>query len=352
MIRTPWSYMGTAIGEILHKQPLAVEDLKNRKVGVDAYNIFYQFLAIIRGPDGTPLMNSKGQITSHLSGLLYRNITLLENNVQPVFVFDGKPHELKRRTIKERIEAKQEAEEKFKEAKETEEIEDMRKFAMQTTRITPEILDSGKKLLSLLGIPIIQAPSEGEAQVSQMVNNGILHACVSQDFDSLLFGSKKLVRNLTMTGKRKVPRRNIYVEVKPELIDLDENLRLLNISREKLIWLGILVGTDFNDKFPRIGAKTGLKLIQKFDSFEDIIKETKHEPNFDYKEIEDIFLHPKYSEDFKLEWIEPDKEGILKFLCDENDFSRERIEPSIDRLIKTTTEQKTQKNLSDWFGKR
>lgn len=340
--------MGVALGSLLEKKEIGFEDLKGKTVGIDSYNIFYQFLSIIRSADGTPLMDSHGNITSHLSGLLYRTLTLLENDIKPVYVFDGKPHKLKHKTIRERAEVKERAEKELVKAREAEDVEAIRRYAQQTARLTEDVLASGKKLISLMGLPSIQAPSEGEAQVAVMVDKGKLFGCVSQDFDALLFGTKYLLRNLTVSGKRKLPGKTIYREIKPEMIGLQENLQLLGINRKKLVWLSILIGTDFNEKFPKIGPKTALKLVKEHDSFEGIIKETNHEPGFDYKEIEDIFLKPEATEDYKLEFRLPDREGLTKFLVEEHDFSQERVANAIERLEKLVTEKKSQKKLGDW----
>lgn len=340
--------MGVALGSLLEKKEITFDDLKGKTIGIDSYNIFYQFLSIIRSADGTPLMDSHGNITSHLTGLLYRTTTLLEHDIKPVFVFDGKPHELKHKTIKARTEIKEKAEKELIKAKEEERWEDVRKYAQQTARLTQDILDSGKKLISLMGLPSIQAPSEGEAQVAVMVEKGALFGCVSQDFDALLFGTKYLLRNLTVSGKRKLPGKTIYREIKPELIDLQENLHLLGINRKKLVWLAILIGTDFNEKFPKIGPKTALKLVKEHDSFEKIIQATGYQPGFDYQEIEDLFLHPEATEDYKLEFKLPDKEGLTKFLVEEHDFSPERAANAIERLEKLVTEKKSQKKLGEF----
>ncbi|MDD5162739.1 MAG: flap endonuclease-1 [Candidatus ainarchaeum sp.] len=341
--------MGTQIGEILEKQEIDFSFLNGRRIGIDSFNVLYQFLSIIRGADGTPLMDSKGRITSHLTGLLYRTINLLEAGALPVFVFDGKPIELKKETSKARNEIRTAAEKKFKEAKEKGETEEARKFAMQATRLTPEMVEEAKTLVELMGLPVVQAINDGEAQASQMVDNGTLYGCVSQDFDSLLFGAKRLFRNVTVSGKRKVPGKNYHYDIKPELIELEKNLSLLGIDRKKLVWIGILVGTDFNKKFPKIGPKTALQLVKKFSSFEEIIKETKHEPDFDYRGIEEIFLHPKFSEDFKIEFKPMQKEKIMSFLCDERDFSRERVENALNKIVERVDFSAKQSRLSSWI---
>jgi len=332
----------------LEKQEIKLDFLNGRRIGIDSYNILYQFLSIIRGADGTPLMDSKGRITSHLTGLLYRTVNLLEAGAFPVFIFDGKPSKLKAETTKARNEIRTSAEKKFKEAKEKGEKEQARKFAMQSSKLTPEMVEQAKTLLGHMGLPIIQAPSEGEAQIAQMVDKGDLFGCVSQDFDSLLFGAKKLLRNIAVSGKRKAPGKNYYYTVSPEMIELQKSLDALEIDRKKLVWIGILVGTDFNQKFPKIGPKTALRLVKSNDSFEGIIEETGHAPDFDFKEIEQIFLKPPFAQDYKIEFGSPDREAIFSMLCDEHNFSKERVESALNKLEKKADFSSKQSRLSNW----
>ncbi|HLD59095.1 MAG TPA: flap endonuclease-1 [archaeon] len=340
--------MGTQITEILEKQEIELGFLNGRRIGIDSYNILYQFLSIIRGADGTPLMDSKGRITSHLTGLLYRTVNLLEAGALPVFVFDGKPLKLKSETTRARNEIRTAAEKKFHEAKEKGEVEEARKFAMQATKLTGEMVEEAKTLIGLMGLPIVQAEHDGEAQIAQMVEKGDLYGCVSQDFDSLLFGAKRLFRNITVSGKRKAPGKNYYYNVSPEMIELEKNLAKLGITRQKLVWIGILAGTDFNKKFPKIGSKTALQLVQKYSSFEEIISHTKFTPDFDYKEIEEIFLRPEFSENYKIEFKNLQKEKILDFLCNEHSFSNERVQNALKKLEAKIDFSAKQSRLSSW----
>ncbi len=340
--------MGVNLGELSSKEEINLDVLKGRMVGVDSFNILYQFLSSIRGYDGTPLQDSQGRITSHLAGLLYRTSSLVEKEIKPVFVFDGEHHKLKSETVAKRNEIRTQAKEKFEEAKKKGKEKEMRKYAQQALRLTPKMVEESKQLLEYLGLPVVQAPSEGEAQASFMTDNGDLYGCVSQDFDVLLFGGKVLLRNITVSGKRKIPNKDIYVDVKPEKIELEKTLQELGISREKLIWIAILVGNDFSEKFPKIGPKTALNLVKKFDSFERIIKETKHKPNFDYKEILNIFLNPEHSKDYSLKFSSPNNEKVLEFLCEEREFSKERVENALNKLELKAKEKGTQSRLDAW----
>ncbi len=341
--------MGTALGDLIEKEIIDLDSLKGQILGIDSFNILYQFLSNIRGPDGSPLMNAEGNITSHLTGLFYRTTNLLNRDIKPVFVFDGKAHALKQKTREKRRAIRTAAEKKMLEAREKGDLETAKKFAQQSSRLTKEMVEEAKQLVEFMGLTAIQAKSDGEAQISLMTEKGKLNGCVSQDFDSLLFGTPVLLRNITIGGKRKVPGRNIYFDVFPEKIELNKALEKNEIDRKKLVWIAILIGNDFNEKFPKIGPKTALKLVKQNDSFEDIIKETKHKIDFDFKEIEKIFLKPLYEDDFKIEFNPPNKEKVLELLCEKHQFSRERVENTLKKLEKKTEEKGQQSSLNQWF---
>jgi flap endonuclease-1 len=341
--------MGVAISELIEKEEITLDALTGKKIGFDSYNIIYQFLSSIRSYDGTPLMDSNGRVTSHLTGLLYRTINLIEKGVKPVFVFDGKPHTLKAKTVEARHKIRTEAAEKHEAAIKKGELEEARKYGSRALKLTDGMVEDAKKLLTYMGLPVIVAPSDGEAQLSYMNAKNDIYGCASQDYDCLLFGAPLLLRNIAVTGRRKVPGRDYHIEVKPERLELKKVLESLGINRKKLIWLGILIGTDFNEKFPRIGPKRAIALVKKHSSFEDIIKETKHEPDFDYREIEKIFLEPEKTDDYRVEFGKPDKEKITEFLCSRHDFSEERVRNAVEKLEQQHAEKGSQQELSKWF---
>ena len=344
--------MGVNLSELVEKQEISLDFLTGKTVGVDTYNMLYQFLASIRGPDGLPLADSHGNVTSHLTGLFYRTLNLVDLGVKPVFVFDGKPSKLKYETLRKRREARTDAEKKSETALQEGNLEEAQKFGSRALRLTPEMTQEAKEMLSYMGVPVVEAPQEGEAQASVMVSKGQLFGVVSQDFDCLLFGANHLFRNIGMSGKRKVAGKNFYVDVKPQHLELESVLKQLGMTRERLIWLGILVGTDFNEKFPRIGPKTALKLVRENNSFEEIIAKTKHEPDFDYKEIVDVFQNPVSVEvnSNNLKPTVPNKAKLVEFLVEKHDFSRDRVESTLNAFLKKREEVEKQKNLSQWFG--
>lgn len=345
--------MGVNLRSIIKAKEITLVDLKGKAISIDAYNALYQFLAIIRQPDGTPLKDNQGRVTSHLSGLLYRTVNLVENSIKPVYVFDGKPPELKAIEIERRKAVKEEAVKKYEEALARGDFEAARMYAQATSVLTENMVNQAKRLLDLMGIPYVQAPSEGEAQAAYMAKKGDVFACGSQDYDSLLFGAPRLVRNISITGRRKLPRKNVYIEVKPELIALDEVLSDLNISREQLIDIAILVGTDYNPEgIKGIGPKKALTLIKQYGSLENALK---HIPGasfpVDPAEIKKIFLKPQVTDNYEVKWRQPDIEGVVNFLCGEHDFSESRVRKAMEKLDKAMKETKTRTSLDMWFKK-
>ncbi|MFN3654004.1 MAG: flap endonuclease-1 [Candidatus Nitrosotenuis sp.] len=341
--------MGLDLKGLTTKEKIKLESFSSKVIAIDAYNTIYQFLSIIRGPDGTLLSDSRGRVTSHLSGLFYRNVNFLSLGIKPVYVFDGKPPSLKAAEIERRRQIKKEATIKYEKALAEGNIEDMRKYAQQTTAMQDNMVDDAKHLLGLFGIPYIEAPSEGEATAAHMTQTGLAYASASQDYDSLLFGAKRLVRNFTNSGRRKLPNRNTYIEIEPEMIDLQKLLIELGVTREQLVDIGILIGTDFNpDGFERIGPKTALKMIKEFGRLEDIPQIQDRLVEIDYNQIRKIFLEPKVVNVTEIKFGTPNNSEIIKYLADERSFSRERIESSLTRLQKAT--ERRGQTLEQWFS--
>lgn len=338
--------MGVQISGILDKNPLEMAELTGKVTAIDAYNTLYQFLSIIRQPDGTPLMDIAGRVTSHLSGLFYRTAKFIEVGLLPVYVFDGKPPAFKNITLEKRERIKSEAEKRLEEALSKGDLEQARKAAQATSRLTKEMVADAKNLLGLMGIPTVQAPSEAEAQAAHMTKRDDAFATASQDYDSLLFGSPKLVRNLAITGRKKLPNKKTYVEVKPELIDLKKTLSSLGITQEKLIVLGVLVGTDFNAGGVKgIGPKKALALVQT-KSVDTIFTEIDFSP-YDPQMILDFFLHPPVEDNYEIKWEKPDEEGIKKMMVDEHSFSEERVAKVLETVRKKSPH--SQKSLGSWL---
>jgi flap endonuclease-1 len=327
--------MGVLLTPIIIKQGLALDDLRGKRLAVDANGELYQFLALIRLRDGSPLKDSHGRITSHLSGLFYRTTRLMADyGLDLVFVFDGKPPTLKfaeiarRRSIKEKFDAEH--------ARAIEDGDLARAYskATMTSRLTREMAQEARELLRLMGLPVVQAPSEGEAQASHMAKKGTVWAAASKDYDCLLFGAPRLLRFLTISGKEFLPSKGAFRAITPELIDIEAMLHHYGLTRPQLVDLAILVGTDFNDGIKGIGPKKALKLISDFGSIDGMPAEIRETVGPGVADIRSIFLEPDISDDYAVACGPPDLDGIVRFLCTEREFSRERVTAALGRTYK------------------
>lgn len=336
------------------KTQVNLHNLAGKSLAIDAYNALYQFLAIIRQPNGTPLKDSTGRVTSHLSGLLYRTSNLMEMGVKAAYVFDGVPPALKEVEVRRRMRTREEATVKYEKALAEGKVEKARVYAQSTSRLKDYMEQDSKRLLELMGVPWIQAPSEGEAQAAYMTKKGATDFCASQDYDSLLFGAPTLIRNVTISGRRKLPRKPVYIEVVPEIVNLNNVLSELAITHKQLIDIGILVGTDYNPEgIKGIGPKTALKLIKEHGDLAKLLKTSLTDVEFpvDPKRIREIFLRPKVTDNYSLEWREPDVEGVVGFLCGERDFTEARVRKALEKMGKGMREEKAKTTLDAFFGK-
>lgn len=322
--------MGVNLKDITEAKPINYADLEGKTIAVDALNTIYQFLASIRQADGTPLMDSSRQVTSHLSGLLYRTTNLIKSGIKPVYVFDGKPPELKKKTLRARKEAKLEAEKQWIKAKQEGRIEDARKYSKRTSKLTKEMLEEAKKLLDYMGVPWVQAPSEGEAQCTRMVLANDAWAVASTDYDSLLFGAPRLVRGLTMSGRMDMT-----------MIELDKVLDGLGLTREQLIDVAILVGTDFDPGVYGIGPKKALKAVKEgtVDGLEK---------DFNMDEVRKVFLEHPTTGEYDTSFKKVDEQGLTELLSKGHDFSPERVKRVSNELVAAYKDM-SQSQLNQWL---
>ena len=325
--------MGLNLGDLVNASPLALDELAGRIVAVDGQNVLYQFLASIRGPDGALLSDGQGHPTSHLHGLLNRVASLVAQGLKLVMVFDGPPHPLKGVTLKTRRDRKVQAKQEYEAALAAGDMALARRKAAQAIYLTPEMVAEAMALLTGLGIPWIQAPGEGEATAAALATRGEAWAVASQDFDCLLFGTPRLVRNLTLAGRRKLPRQNRYVTVQTELIDTAALFSGLGLTREQLIDMALLIGTDFNPGRHGIGPKKALKLLLEHESLARVLEEKEGELT-DWQEARGLFTEPEVAlaDSYELEWRPPDRDAVMTLLCDEHNFSRFRVEGLLNKL--------------------
>jgi len=336
--------MGLKISELIPKGEIKMEDLANKKIAVDASQMLYQFLSSIRQPDGTPLMDSKGRVTSHLVGIFSRVSNLINKDIRLCFVFDGKPPELKLEEQENRASRKRAAEEKMHKALEEEDVDAALKYSKQTSRLNWEMVKEAKELISAMGLPVVQAPSEAEAQASFMCRRNDVWAVASSDHDCLVYGAPRLIMNLTLSSKRKLPNGS-YVWIVPNLIELDDVLDTLGINPEQLLVLAILSGTDFNvGGVKGIGPKKALELVKELKTAEKVF--AKVNPSFDWKKVYNMFSDMPTTDDYSLKWGKVDESKIRKLLVDEHDFSEDRVNKTLEKL---RVEGKSQKGLGDFF---
>ncbi len=333
----------------LPKRPAKLSDLSGKRFAVDAYNAIYQFLSSIRQPDGTPLMDSSGKVTGHLAGIFYRNAKLLEAGIRPIYVFDGKPPGFKADVISQRAEKKLEAHAAWRAALEKGNLAEAKKFAQATSRLTSEMVEDSKQLLRLMGIPVVESPSEGEAQAAQLAIEGTADAVASQDMDCMLFGAPLLLRNLSIGGKRKMPGKNEFVEVQPEYIELQAALDSLGVDRQKLVWMGILVGTDFDEGVNGVGPKKALKIVKECSSLSEAAQKAGAADQLAlFEAVESFFLSPPVHKNLQVSFGSMDTGGLMKFLCSKHDFSEERVRRTYESTGKQMKEKGAQTTLGSW----
>ncbi len=337
--------MGTPIGDLIWKEEIELSSLKNKTLGVDGHNITYQFLTTIRDLNGEYLTNSQGIVTSHIIGLFYRMSKLLQENINLAFVFDGKSLDLKKDTITKRHDIKIEASKNAEIKKLAGDLEGSAQLMKRTAKITPEMISNAKELLDAFNIQHFDALHDGEAQLSVMNMQGKLDGIVSQDYDVLLLGGKDLYKNIAISGKKKAMGKDYYIQVKPEHINLEKTLDKMQLTREKLIWIGMLIGTDFNEKVPKVGPKTAIKLVQENDSLENIFAKLEYKPDYDPQEVFDIFWKPK-AKDIEINKPQlPNFPKIKDLLISKYEFNEDRVNNTLNELEKTLTEKKAQKTL-------
>ena len=320
---------------VLVRRATSLEALRGRTVAVDGNLELYQFLSIMRTREGRPLEDRQGRVTSHLNGLMFRTTRLIADyGIRPVFVFDGPPPELKRAEIAKRREARSKAEREYAAARAAGDLATAWSKAVTATRLTRAMGAVAQGLLSHLGIPWVQAPSEGEAQAAFLAGRGDVWAAASKDYDSLLFGAPRLVRFLAIGSTEFLPSQGRSRTVPPEVIDLEETLRSLGLTREQLVDVALLVGTDFFPGIRGYGPRTAVKGVRAWGSLDRAPPEVRTQLPANLDEIRAFFLRPPVEENVDLRPGRVHEADVLRFLCDERDFTRSRVETALERLAR------------------
>lgn len=302
-----------------------------RKVAIDASMCLYQFLIAVR-MDGNQLQSESGDTTSHLMGMFYRTIRMIDNGVKPCYVFDGKPPDMKSGELEKRKERREEAEKLLNEAKEKGDSEAMDKFERRLVRVTKEQNEDVKSLLRLMGVPVVEAPCEAEAQCAALVKAGKVFGTATEDMDALTFGSNVLLRHMTFSEAKKMPIKEI---------NLARVLKDFDMSTKQFVDLCIMLGCDYCGTIRGIGPKRAFELIKEHGTIENVldnIDQNKYPvpENWPYKRARELFLTPEVeaSENINLVWKEPDVEGIVKFMCEDKNFNEERVRSAIAKMQK------------------
>ncbi|KAL1569877.1 Elongation of fatty acids protein 2 [Salvia divinorum] len=321
------------------------ESYFGRKIAIDASMSIYQFLIVV-GRSGTEMLtNEAGDVTSHLQGMFSRTIRLLEAGIKPVYVFDGQPPDLKKQELAKRYSKRADATEELNNAQETGNKEDIEKFSKRTVKVTKQHNEDCKKLLRLMGVPVIEAPSEAEAQCAALCKSDKVYAVASEDMDSLTFGAPKFLRHLMDPSSKKIPVMEFEVS---------KVLEELNLTMDQFIDFCILCGCDYCDSIRGIGGMTALKLIRQHGSIENILENINKEryqipEEWPYQEARRLFKEPSVLvNDDELKWSSPDEEGLISFLVNENGFNSDRVTKAIEK-IKTAKNKSSQGRLESFF---
>ncbi len=334
--------MGVFLTPVVVRHPTTLRALRGRRIAIDGNLELYQFLSIMRTRDGTPLQDSQGRITSHLNGLVFRTTRLIADyDIRPVFVFDGPPPELKYEEIRRRRAAREKSQQEYQAAVVSGDTAKAWSKAVMTSRLTRPMVEEAKTLLGLLGIPCIQAPSEGEAQAAFLTQRGDVWATGSKDYDSLLFGAPRMVRFLAIGSTEFLPSMGRTRAAPPEVLDLAENLEHLGLTREQLIDVAILVGTDFNQGVKGIGPRTAVRRIREWKSLDHAPAEVTARLPSTVDAIRQFFSNPPVSTEPIPAPKPAEPSALYRFLCEERGFARDRVERAIERLHRATGQQTT-----------
>jgi flap endonuclease-1 len=358
--------------------------LHGRKIAIDASMAIYQFLIAVRsgGPNqqSMVLTNAAGETTSHVQGLWNRTIKLVSTGIQPIYVFDGKAPTLKSGELQKRRDKREKAEAAMKVATENENVDEMDKQSKRLVRAGRKENEDRMKLLRLMGIPVIQAPCEAEAQASALAKSGKVYATATEDMDALTFGTPVLLRKMTFSSGTLI-----------QTVDYAKAVAGLGLSHAAFVDLCIMLGCDYCDSIKGVGPKTALKLIREHGNIETILqhidrkkftvpndwipnekppllsaesdneeeddddddnKEAEREPLVPiYVQARKLFLeHPVELDDLDLKAKPCQADALLTYLVDEMGFNKDRVVSNIEKLQKASAKNnKPQMRMDSFF---
>lgn len=325
--------MGVNLTPIIVRKPMRLENFRGESFAVDANQMLYQFLALIRKPDGSFFTDAAGNVTSHLIGFAFRVTRLLcDYGVRFIFVFDGRPIPLKLRELDERRHRREKALAEWRRAIKEGRLAEAFSKAVSSTRLTSTMVEDVKMLLSAMGLPFVEAPSDAEAQAAFIVQKGDAYAVAGRDYDTLLYGSPRLVRNLAIRSTEFLPSKGYSKVLKPELIEAEEALGRLGITREQLVDIAILVGTDFNQGVRGVGPKKALQLIKKYGRIDEIPRNILPRIPENYSEVRRVFMEPDVRKEYSVKYAGLDEVRLMEFLHFEKGFSKDRVAKLIERM--------------------
>ncbi|GAW09776.1 PIN domain-like protein [Lentinula edodes] len=358
-----------------------IKTLFGRKVAIDASMSIYQFLIAVRQRDGEMLMNDAGETTSHLMGFFYRTIRIVENGIKPAYVFDGKPPELKKGVLSKRFARREEAKEEGAEAKEVGTAEDVDRFSRRTVKVTKQHNEECIRLLKLMGIPVIVAPSEAEAQCAELARGGKVYAAGSEDMDTLTFNAPILFRHLTFSEAKKQPISEINLSAALQGLDMNMSQGVIISNPSKVLvqspplnlFASIMdSGASSNISEPTEKEKAVAEAAEEEEAEEedpaptsdveqpdgsDIEEASSSKPKpkakkkgakgkgkggvsmpeeWPWEEAKELFLKPDVTpaDELDLDWKNPDVDGLVQFLVTEKGFNEERVRKGAEKLSK------------------
>ncbi len=337
--------MGVKLGELVHARTTDIANLQGRIIAIDAPNIINAVFNISwrsMNPNDPAIIRDRTQRPiSHLYGLLYRVLFYYSNTILPIFCFDGRDSDLKRVITKDLLNDILYTRKRYENAMNSGNFELARRIALDQDYFWPTIMKESKDLLNTIGIPVIEAPAAAEAQCAHLVKDGIAWCSNSQDYDSLLFGCPRTLQNLSKSRRRKQRGRWTFEKIVPQIIDLNANLKRLEINHFQLVDMALLIGSDYFPGIKGIGPITALSMIKKHGRVERVI--VKERKCYDFSpltaeiiaEVRKIFLLPEtISPPDSLHWSHPDESHIKHLMCVDHHLNEQRVSASIEKLVK------------------